>query len=275
MEPTLDVLISTIDDGINQIPNVVLDRLEGVHYIVSHQFRDDKFKKYPEKLIRSDITISQIPGFGVAKSRNNGISLASAEIGVFCDDDVTYSKEDFRTIQRAFQNNPELDVAIFKVRTPTGSPEFRHYPTAKSRLKKLPFSIGTIEIAIRIRTIKKENIRFDERFGAGQPLLIGSDESIFIHDCIKAGLNVWFIPEYIVSHPYDSTTTLLPIFDKRIVSVSGAADARINGIIAIPKAFYYVIKNFPSLIRNKKSPIKYLKERLMAALYILFYKDNT
>lgn len=275
MEPTLDVLISTIDDGINQIPNVVLNKLEGIHYIVSHQLRDHKFMKYPEKLIRSDITISQIFGFGVTKSRNNAISLASGDIGLFSDDDVTYSTEYFKTIRRIFHENPILDVALFKVKTPSGTPEYRRYPLDAFKIKKLPYSIGTIEIAFRIESIKREKILFDERFGAGQPLLIGSDESIFIHDCIRAGLNVWFFPEYVVNHPFESTSKLLPKFDKRRASVSGAYDARIYGLIAIPKAFLYVFKHFPLMIRNKKNPFGYLKDRLSAALYILLYNSNT
>lgn len=269
MNPSLNILLSTIDQGINNVKNVVLDYREDVSYIISHQYTKEQYKLIPKELIRRDIFVSQIPGRGVTKSRNNAIRLANGRIGLFSDDDVTYTNQYFDKIIDIFSNNKNLDIALFKIKTPIGYPEYKQYPKEKINVKNLPFSVGTIEIAFIIDKIKENRLLFDERFGAGQKLLIGSDESIFVLDAIKKDLDVWYYPEYIVDHPFDSTVRLLAKYDKRKVSVVGAFDARINGFISIPKAFLGTIKYFPDLIKNKKNPFFYLKERLFASIYIL------
>lgn len=273
-KPQLNILLSTFNDRIFQVKNVILDFREDVNYIVSHQYTEEKYKVIPEELIRKDITISQIPGFGVTKSRNNCIRLADGDIGLFSDDDVTYTNEYFDTIIRCFTTNELLDLALFKINTPDGFPEYKKYPEQTLKLQKLPFSVGTIEIAFKVESLKKSKVLFDERFGAGQPLLIGSDESIFVLDCIKKGLNVWFYPEYIVNHPLESTVKRLTKYDKRRVSVGGAFDARINGWYSIPKIFIGTVKISPDLLKNKKNPFIYFKERISAAIYILTTKPN-
>lgn len=271
----INILISTIDQRIDQIKYVLLNKRDNVQYIVSHQYTNEKYKYIPEELKRQDVIVSQIPGKGVSRSRNNVIKIAPRDIGLFSDDDVRYTYEDFNRVLKTFSDNPSMDVAIFKIKTPEGFPEYRtNYPLTPLKLNRLTFSVGTIEIAFRVEKIRENKILFDERFGAGKSLLIGSDESIFIMDCIKKGLNVWYYPLYIVQHPYESTVKSLSKYDKKLVSVTGALDSRLNGWIAIPKAFYYTLKIFPDLIHHGKNPLLYLKERLCSSLYILFTRPN-
>lgn len=265
----LNVLISTIDGGIENIKNVILSPREDVHYIVSHQFREEKFNFTPPELLREDITVSHIPGFGVTKSRNYSIGLATGDIGFFSDDDVKYEHSDFDAILKSFKENEFLDVALFKIRTPKGSPEYKNYPAEAQKLNRLLFSVGTIEISFRVQKIVKSSILFDERFGAGNSFLIGSDENIFILDCLKQGLNVWFFPTYVVQHPFESTVKKLPKYDKQRVRVAGGFDCRINGSVSILKAFLGTLKLLPDLIKEKENPIKYLYHRLSGVLYIL------
>jgi hypothetical protein len=85
---SLNILISTIDSGINKISGVLLSYRQDVSYIVSHQYRDEKHLPIPTELLREDVFISQIPGQGLTKSRNNAIQLATSDICVISDDDV-------------------------------------------------------------------------------------------------------------------------------------------------------------------------------------------
>lgn len=265
----LNILVSTIDGGIEKIKNLILSPRNDVNYIVSHQYTDEKFKSIPDEIKRSDIFVSQIPGKGVTKSRNNAIRLANGDIGLFSDDDVTYTNEYFNKIIEVFTKNPINDVVVFKNYKFGRKIKNEKYPKEKIKLsQKLPFSIGTIEIAFRVNKIKEAEIYFDERFGAGQPLIIGADENIFVIDCIRKGLNAFFVPEYIVNHPSDATISKISKYDKRIVAVSGAYDARLNGIVAIPKAFGRTLKILPDLIKNNKNPFFYLLQTLEGVFHI-------
>lgn len=265
----LNILISTIDERIWQVEKVLLKPRDDVKYIVSHQYTRETYKKVPPKLKRSDVTVSQLKGKGVAKSRNNNIKLATGDIAFFGDDDVTFRSHYIETLKETFLSNPDADVILFKVKTGPGEPEYKNYPERKVEMKKKLFSVSTVEIAFRVKNIKESGIFFDERFGAGMELLINSEETIFIEDCIKKGLKVMFIPEYIAEHPYQSTVKSIPRFDKKKNWVTGAYDCRTNGRIALLKAFLGTIKMVPELIKNNINPFTYLYHRLSAVIYIL------
>ena len=93
-------------------------------------------------------------GKGVTKSRNNSIRLADGDIGLFSDDDVTYKDSYFDTVKNVFDSNNELDIALFKIRTPDGEPEYKNYSPHHKVITKAP-SVGTVEIAFRINPVKE------------------------------------------------------------------------------------------------------------------------
>lgn len=263
----LNVLISTIDDGIDKIKVVLLPPRHDVFYIVAHQFTDEKYQTVPYELRRKDVLVSQIPGKGLTKSRNHAVSIATGDICLIADDDVKYAEDSFDIIIRTFQEkNP--DVALFKIKTNEGEDEYKNYPQKEYRLNLKNFhSPSSIEIAFKTNKIKG-CVRFDERFGKGS-FLIGGEEFFFVRDSIKKNLNVWFYPLYIVNHPLESTDKFLSRFHKQKVRVEGAMDARKNGWIAIPKAFLGALKNCRILLKNKKNPIGYLYQRIIGVFYIL------
>jgi len=269
----LNVLISTYGSGILKLKNVIQDPLPGIRYTVIQQFNDESLKAKPSFLDREDIFVAHLPGKGVTKSRNKAIELSRGEIGLFADDDVRYKRRYFEKIIANFEKNKDLDIALFKIKTPEGEPEYKNYFPHHKVITKAP-SVGTIEIAFRIKSVQEANIFFDERFGAGNELLIGSDEKIFVQDCLQAGLRVEYFPEYIVEHPYHSTVNSIPEYDKRKIWVTGGYDCRTNGIIAVPKAFLGTLKFMPNMLKKGVNPFYYFYHRLSAVLYILRTKKR-
>lgn len=270
----LNVLFSTINEGIFKIADIILPQRDDVIYLISHQVTDEKFRLVPEKLNRSDISISQIQGSGVTKSRNNALRLAAGDIGLFSDDDVRYKNEYFDKILEIFIKDNNLDVGLFKIKTPPGAPEYKKYPRLEKCLKRCNQSVGTIEIAFRIDRWKEVAVFFDERFGAGAPVMKAGDEGLFIDDCIHAGLKVKFLPYYIVEHPYESTQKNLHPFDKDRNLLYGGLDARRYGWWSVPKAFIKTLRLIPALLLSKRNPFDYLKQRLQGAFYILHFKSE-
>ncbi len=265
----ISILISTIDQRIERVKNVLLNPRDDIEYIVSHQYTSERYKQIPSELQRADVMVTQIPGKGLTKSRNHALKLAKGDIGLFSDDDVTYQECYIDILKNTFRTNPDIDVALFKIKTGSGEPEYRNYPKLQENLKNKLFSVSSIEIGFRIQRIRESGLLFDERFGAGQELLIGSEEKIFIKDCLKFGLKVVYVPEYIVEHSFWSTINSIPKFDKRRNWVTGACDCRINGRIALLKAFVGTFKILPDLLKHKVNPLSYFYQRLSAAIYIL------
>jgi hypothetical protein len=158
------------------------------------------------------VIVSHIPGSGVTRSRNHALDLADGDIGIFSDDDVTYRPEDFDTDPK--NNEPASRCGCGQVQNQdTGrAAGIQEFPEEEYDLLRSE-STGTVQLVVRLKRIKEYGIRFDTRFGAGNTRLVGADEQIFIHDCLKAGLKVRYFPVYIVEHPYVSTAKKIPPFD--------------------------------------------------------------
>lgn len=264
----LNILISTIDEGINSVSDLLLPYREDVEYIVSHQNRNHPFLAIPDELNRPDVLVSQIAGQGVTKCRNNGLKLATGDVCVIADDDVIYTDKNFDAIVDAYKKH-NFDIVCFKINTGVNMKEYKRYPKEVTAIHSIyQYSASAVEITFKRQSVHQKNIRFDERFGLGSWLNTGH-EDIFIHDALKKDLSVGFVPEYIVRHPYESTIKSFPKYAKRRVRAIGALDARLNGYLAIPKAFLGACKYAPDLIRNKKNPFAYLLERLSGSIYVL------
>lgn len=266
----ISILISTIDDRIQRVKDVLLSQRDDVEYIVSHQYTRERYKgDIPSELKRDDVTISQIEGKGVSESRNNAIRLARGKIALVADDDVTYKHSYIDLVKDTFQSNPDIDVALFKIKTAPGEPGYKNYPETPVELKKKIFAVSSIEMSFRISKIKDKDLHFDERFGAGHEYLIGAEETIFVEDCIKNGFKVVYVPEFVVEHSHKSNIDSVPKFDKRKNWLTGAYDCRTNGSIALLKAFLGTVKMLPELLKYRANPLTYFYHRLSAALYIL------
>jgi glycosyltransferase involved in cell wall biosynthesis len=270
----INVLICSIDEGIDNVRRIIQPVQKDVNYIVSHQFLDEKFKLIPEELKREDIILSQIPGKGLSRNRNNAISWADGDIALIADDDVQYLPGTFEIIREAFENDKEMAVACFKIKTPDDEPEYKKYPGKSYSLGNYRHHpVSSVEIAFKTSPVIKAGIRFDERFGLGSEKLIGGEETVFISDCIKAGIKVRYLPYYIVKHPYESTRTKYKRFDPEINQLNGAVCARVYGRWAFPHAFAKTLLLFPLMLCAGKNPAIYLKLKLSAIQYILNHKS--
>lgn len=264
----LNILISTIDGGINNISDILLSYREDVKYIVSHQYTDEKYLTIPEKINRPDVIVSQISGKGLTKSRNNAIRLATGDICVIADDDVRYTNKYFNTILRVYQEK-KVDVACFKIYTGKGNKSYKNYPEIETKITSLQtHTPSSIEITFKLNSVIEKKILFDERFGMGS-WLNGGGENLFIIDAINKNLKVNFFPNYIVQHPFESTIKSFPKYHQRRVRVTGALDARINGYVSLFKTFAGTLKILANLLKNKKNPFIYIYERLSGNIYVL------
>lgn len=265
----INILIATIDAGIERIESILLNPHPDLKYIISHQVTDEQFRTVPEKLKRRDVLVTQIEGRGLCRNRNNALALAKGDIVMLADDDVCYRSEHIRNVIDAFKSNNDMDVACFKIATPAGDPEYKDYTGHTYLLNdQSGHYISTLEIVFRLDAVKSKDIVFDERFGLGSKLDSFGEEAVFIHDCIKAGLKVRYIPEYIVEHPAESSIKTLEKYATSNNVFKGAYDARRYGWLAFPAAFYDTMRFWLEISKHGKSPLNYLGERLQGAAYI-------
>jgi glycosyltransferase involved in cell wall biosynthesis len=199
---TLEILISTLDEGINNVPAMLLEQHEGFGYVVSWQHSTDKEIALPEELRREDVKVFDLAGRGLSRNRNNCLRHATADICLIADDDCRYTHKQLQAVIDTFENNPDVDIATFRFE---GEGSSKFYPTESFDLSTFPkgYFVASIEIAFRRKSVQ-ENLWFNENFGLGAKVFHCGEEHIFIQEAISQGLTCKYFPITIVKEN-DST----------------------------------------------------------------------
>ena len=228
---TIDVLISTCNERFEQAVDVLQAPQPGVRYIIVHQLFGPQ-KILPDGLVdkvrkRPDVTLIQSKTQGLSLSRNLALGAANSELVVFTDDDVRFTKDAFPNIRNQFYNYSD-DFMVFRFEKKSGcsSTLAKVYPASGTRVSPLSaFRVSSVELVARRQALVDANVFFDQRFGLGSPLP-GSEDNIFVSDCIAKGLLGRYSDCVILVHPeVSSGDTWTPATAK----VRGALFKRVFG----------------------------------------------
>lgn len=206
--PRLDVLICTFGKGgLSRVVRMDLPEVEGVRYIVSWQTAGADPENVPSGLKRSDIVISPTDTIGSSNNRNHAISIATAPLCLTADDDLRYTSGQLQAVIDAFDARPDMELASFRY----SGPDNKAYPEKETALDwPLPrgFYSTSFEVAFR-RDAVQGKIFYNPYFGINSPRLVCGDDSVFLLDCIRAGLKCRHIPIVITHHADNSSGTRL------------------------------------------------------------------
>lgn len=261
---TLQLLISTIDEGINRVSGMLLTPREGISYLVSWQHSDEPHDKtIPTTLQRDDITVIHLQGKGLSRNRNNCIKNATGDICMIADDDCTYTHEGLNCVAMAFATDRSIDIATFM-----SNDKGKAYPERKSDLA-LPhpnYHATSFEIAFR-RSSVQGKLWFSELFGLGAPVLHCGEEEVFLHDALEMGLKCYFIPVKGVTH-HGLTTSSTRVAQAGTLKARGAFLYINYPWTMIPRVFlisYRLHRDhgvpFFNAVRNMISGIFYIKRQ--------------
>ncbi|MBR1882238.1 MAG: glycosyltransferase [Muribaculaceae bacterium] len=201
---TLQLLISTIDEGITQVAQMLLPAHPAVSYVVSWQHSGGGECTLPETLRRGDVEVLHLSGRGLSRNRNNALRHATADVCLIADDDCRYTIEGLLAVLRTFADDARLDLASFKMQN--ASEATKEYPLHSCSLRQVPrgYYPSSVEIAFRRQSVQGR-LRFNENFGLGAPVFHCSEEEIFVHDALSLGLQCHFYPIIVVEHNHPTT----------------------------------------------------------------------
>lgn len=133
---------------------------------------------------------------GVGLNRNNALMRADGDICLFADDDMVYENNYADIVAKAFDGNPDADVIVFNLRE---KKILRKLITKKTKVGFFNYlRYGTARIAVRLASVKKYGIYFNQCFGGGTEHCHGED-NLFLNACLKNGLKIIAVPEYIAT----------------------------------------------------------------------------
>jgi len=195
----LTVAISTANDRLRNIQ--LPDNYGGCKFLVIQQIYDVSLDNvnYSGVLSRNDVDHHILNYAGLSKSRNFGIAHATTKYLFIMDDDVAFDVERMQTlIEWMGQNN--VDVATCQHKYESGNFAKNYQPQPFRHNIFSLAKVSSIDICLNLEKVREYRLNFDERFGLGSDFPSG-EEYIFLADCLKSGLNVWFYPITVGVHP--------------------------------------------------------------------------
>lgn len=185
---------------------------------------------------------------GLSHSRNMAIDRATCDICLVSDDDEVFHDDVAKRIIEAYEAYPEADIIAFQVANASGFGENVHndkktYPRKAYKCNFLQtLHISSWQISFRRKSIVEKGIRFDEIMGSGTGNG-GQEESKFVTDCYRAGLNIWYVPVEIARMDDRHPSQWFKGFDYKFFFDRGWATRRFLGwTLSTLYAVFFAIK---------------------------------
>lgn len=184
--------------------------------IVGNQCNFNSVEKF--KIGSQQIQYLNFAERGVGLNRNNTLMRADADVCLFADDDMVYVDNYAKIIEKAFYDNPYADVIVFNLKEKVVT---RKLITKKSKVGYLNYlRYGTARVAVRLSSVKKYGIYFNQCFGGGSKYCHGED-NLFLNACLKNELKIVAVPEYIASLTEERISSWNNGYDEKYIRDQG------------------------------------------------------
>lgn len=202
--PSISILITTLDEGIFWVIQKLLPQLKDAdEIIISHQITKSKIENIPEFFPKNTKYIS-LQWKGLSKNRNHALKYATGDICYICDDDLEILPWALENIKEAYTQN-DFDVITFQA-----IDEFwnRHFHVQEWKHSKISIlKVWSWGITFRRKYLEEKNVNFDENFWLWAKYPVW-EENIFLKDLIDSWANLYHSDRVIVRHPKESSGIL-------------------------------------------------------------------
>ena len=216
---------------------VIVNQLIGVY-----QDSDlaDKRQDYIQKFKDHEAMIMHRLEKGVGLSRNTALENADHELIQFGDDDIVYDDGYAQKVIAEFDNHPEADILLFNVKAQEGRETYWNMDFARVNWRNYG-RYPAYAICARRQKLADSGVKYSLLFGGGAPYMNGED-SLFLHDCLKAGLAIYRTPVAIGKERRGESTWFKGYTDKFFFD-RGVLYHFLYGRMATVLGFRFLFKN--------------------------------
>lgn len=145
------------------------------------------------------VKVINYPEEGLSNSRNRLLENSTGDICVISDDDVVYHEGYVQMVHEAHEKNPDADIIVFQYSEDRNKMTRKSFSHEKWLNRFDIIKVASVEITFKRESIIKSGVSFDKFFGLGSVFASG-EENIFLSDCLKKGLKIWYVPQVLCYH---------------------------------------------------------------------------
>ena len=238
----LQILVSAVNKDAQKLPEAM--NIESDAVIVNQLIGQDEnscAEESEEYIFRNHaIKIMRRHEKGVGRSRNLALDNSDHEIIQFGDDDIVYDSGYAQKILAEFDAHPKADILLFNVKAQPGRETYWNEDFAKVTWKNYG-RYPAYAICARRDKLISSGVRYSLLFGGGAPYMNGED-SLFLHDCLKAGLSV-YRTDVAIGHELVSESTWFKGYTEKFFFDRGVLYHFLYGGMAFALGFRFLYKN--------------------------------
>ena len=256
----LETLVSTMEKSQNEIIQLYNKINIQTDAIIVNQ-KDSTNSKQNYLINGKKVTIINSLEKGLSKSRNELLYNSNANIGIIADDDLVYLDGYDKIIEKAYKESKDADIICFKVYK--GEKPFKKYSDKQEKINFIKsFQKSSVEITYKVNSIIKNNIVFDENFGAGSKKYTAGEENIFLIDCLKKGLKIIYKPIFIAKLDDTRKSNWFKGYDYQYFKTKGAVFYRISKFCCFMLILQFAIRKYRLYKKNLGiyEAVKYMLE---------------
>jgi len=219
----VQVLIATMNQ---ENPIKLSDEMRVNNFVMINQIT--KIVVAPKDKLTSKYKIISVKEKGLSRSRNKALLYSDADICVIADDDMDYVSEYESIIKKGYKKYYDADVIAFFIDSDDKRQLKKKLKEGKLNLFKT-MKLASWNITFRRNNVIETGIKFDENFGTGTKNYMG-EENIFLFDCYRKGLKIYYIPTKIATIR-NSESTWFNGYENKYFSVKGRVFFRMSSIL--------------------------------------------
>ena len=174
---------------------------------------------------------------GVGLSRNTALLHADTDLCVFSDEDVVLHKDYQERIRRIYEELPDADMILVNVKV---APARRTYWNDDiDRINYRTYGRYTaFSLTARHESLLRANVHYSLLFGGGARYSNGED-SLFLRDCLKAGLRI-YSHTVCIGEEKERESTWFTGYHEKFFRDRGVLYHYLYGRLALPLSFRFL-----------------------------------
>ncbi len=183
------------------------------------------------------VQVFSMPERGVGLSRNTALLHAGADVCVFSDEDIVLTEDYEEKIRRVYEELPDADMILVNVKV---APSRRTYWNEDvHRITYRNYGrYPAYSITARRDALLRANAHYSLLFGGGAKYSNGED-SLFLKDCLKAGLKI-YSHTVCIGEETERESTWFNGYHEKFFKDRGVLYHYLYGRLALPLSFRFL-----------------------------------